>query len=76
MVSNELKELRDALPYHYGRLISKELENVGAEQVRLVFSGEITDTKIVEPVLKEAMALRDKLKGIQALKEKAATSNS
>ena len=72
-METNLKNLRDHLPFHYGRQIADSLKDKGisAEQVRLVFRGEITNPEIVEPVLQSAHVLAGKMKKITKLKQKA-----
>lgn len=72
-MDSNLKKLKDQLPFHYGRLIAEKLkdENISAEQVRLVFRGQITNPEIVQTVLIKAHALAGDLKKIKKLKQKA-----
>lgn len=66
------EELKKQLPYHYGRQIAANLDNISSEQVRLTFKGEITNPDIVEKVFREALELRNKLNKIEKLKKRAA----
>ena len=63
-------ELRKQLPYHYAKLISEKLDNVGSEQVRLVFRGEITNPVTVEKVFTEALKLKAQLGKLNKLKRR------
>lgn len=52
--SKGYKKLREKLPHRYTELISERLNNISAAQVKYVMRGEITDMKLVKPVLEEA----------------------
>lgn len=68
-MEQNFEQLRKKLPYHYAKLISKGLDNIGSEQVRLVFSGQITNPDIVEKVYEEAIKLQKRLEKIELLKQ-------
>lgn len=72
METNTLQGLRNSLPYQYAKLISQNLNGISRSQVRKVFTEEISDLEIVEPVLREAKNLQNKMKRLKKLKEKAA----
>jgi hypothetical protein len=57
-MTNYYKKLRQQLPYSYSALISRRLPGVTPRQVRAVFGGRITDSEIVDPVIKVALKIR------------------
>jgi hypothetical protein len=68
--TQELTNLRQQLPHRYAGLISKKLKLITDAQVRGVFGGLIKNPDIVEPVIKEAKNLANKVKKMkQQLKE-------
>lgn len=71
METNALQNLKSKLPYQYGKKISEKCPGISAEQVRMVFTGEVTDPNIVEPVLTEALALHAQTQRIKKLTDEA-----
>lgn len=66
---DELKIIKKALPFQYAKLIANKLSDISPEQVRNVFSGEVTDPDIVLSVLEEARRLYELQKKISDTKK-------
>lgn len=69
-----LMEIRNDLPYQYASIIKARLDKkdgaskkISAQQIRLVFYGEITDPTIVLPVLEQASVLLEEMQRVKSI---------
>lgn len=75
MTPRNVKALLKKLPYRKHAIISKRMEGkVSARQVQCVFAGEITNPKIVKPVL--TVALKIAQETIKIPRKKMSTKKS